>query len=102
VGVVDDSEANVADGVQLDADAGLLAGDRIVIRYLDDPRSRQECYILTDKANDQLNGLLSLSSPLAKALSDALPGDEVSLFLGDRERTVIFMSLHREPRKVAA
>ena len=81
VGVVDDSEANVADGVQPDANAGLLVGDRIIIRYLDDPRSRQECYILTDKANDQLNGLLSLSSPLSKALSEALPGDEVSLSL---------------------
>jgi len=101
-GVVDNLEANVADGVEPDAGAGLLVGDRIVIRYLDDPRSRQECYILTDQANDQLNGLLSLASPLAKALSDALPGDEVSLSLGDRERTVLFMSLHRELRKVAA
>ena len=100
--VLEDPEAIADDGARSDPDAGLRVGDKIIIRYLDDPRSRQECYILTDKANDQLNGLLSLSSPLAKALCDALPGDEVSLSLGDRERTVLFMSLDREPRKVAA
>jgi hypothetical protein len=41
-------------------DASLAAGDRIVIRYLDDPRSRAECYILTERASDPRNGFLSV------------------------------------------
>ena len=94
-------EDEAGEDLSLEPGVGLLAGDRIMIRYLDDPRSRQECYILTDKANDPTNGI-SPFSPLAKALSDALPGDEVSLSLGDRERTVLFVSLDREARKVAA
>jgi len=37
----------------------------------------------------QVNGFLSLTSPLALALSDASPGDEVTIQLGDRERPVL-------------
>jgi very-short-patch-repair endonuclease len=35
-------------------EASLAAGDRIVIRYLDDPRSRAECYILTESRSGKL------------------------------------------------
>jgi transcription elongation GreA/GreB family factor len=80
-------------------DASLAAGDRIVIRYLDDPRSRAECYILTERASDPQNGLLSVSTPLAVALEDASPGDEIALRIGDRDRTVLYMNLLREPRR---
>jgi hypothetical protein len=80
-------------------DASLAAGDRIVIRYLDDPRSRAECYILTERASDPQNGLLSVLSPLAVALEDASPGDEIALRVGDRDRTVLYMNLLREPRR---
>jgi hypothetical protein len=84
-----------------DGDVGLFVGDRIVVRYLDDPRSRQEFYILTERASDPLNGLLSLSSPLALALADASPGDEVTVRIGDHERPVLYMTLEREPRQAA-
>jgi very-short-patch-repair endonuclease len=40
-------------------DGSLAAGDRIVIRYLDDPRSRAECYTLTEHASDRWKSLLS-------------------------------------------
>ena len=82
-------------------DASLSAGDRIVIRYLDDPRSRPECYILTDHASDPRNGVLSVSSPVAMALAEASPGDEITIRIGDRDRTVLFMNLERETRRAA-
>jgi transcription elongation GreA/GreB family factor len=84
-----------------DVDTRLSIGDRILIRYLDDPRSRPEFYILTERASDPLNGLLSLSSPLAVALAEAVPGDEITIRTGDRDRTVLFMMLEREPRQAA-
>ena len=77
-------------------DGVLSPGDRVVIRYLHDERSRPEFYILTDKANDAKNGLLSLSSPLARALAEAAPDDEFTFSLEDgRKRTVLFMNLER-------
>jgi hypothetical protein len=82
-------------------DASLAAGDRIVIRYLDDPRSRAECYTLTERASDPRNGFLSVLSPLAVALADAAPGDEIAIRIGDRDRTVLYMNLVREPRRAA-
>jgi very-short-patch-repair endonuclease len=85
------------DARKSDADAGLLPGDRIIIRYLDDPQSRPEFYVLTDRASDRLNGLLSLSSPLALGLSEASPGDEITIRLGDRDRTLLYVTLDREP-----
>ncbi len=54
--------------------------------------------MLTERASDPLNGLLSLSSPLAVALAEASPGDEITLRIGERDRMVLFMTLEREPR----
>ncbi|ULO25111.1 AAA domain-containing protein [Methylocystis sp. SB2] len=84
-----------------DDDTRLSVGDRIVIRYLDDPRSRPEFYTLTECASDPLNGFLSISSPLAKALADASPGDEIGFRVDDRERTILYMNLERESRQAA-
>ena len=84
-----------------DAETRLSAGDRILIRYLDDPHSRPEFHVLTERASDRLSGFLSLSSPLAAALADASPGDEITFRAGDRDRTVLFMTLEREPRQAA-
>jgi transcription elongation GreA/GreB family factor len=85
--------------VDIPTNASLAAGDRIVIRFLDDPRSRAECYILTERASDPRNGFLSVSSPLGVALADASPGDEIALRIGDRDRTVLYMNLLREPSR---
>ncbi len=77
-------------------DGVLNPGDRVVIRYLDDERSRPEFYVLSDKANDPKNGLLSLSSPLARALAEAAPDDEFTFSLEDgHKRTVLFMNHER-------
>jgi very-short-patch-repair endonuclease len=84
-----------------DFDTSLLAGDRVVIRYLDDPKSKPEFYLLTERADDPLNGLLCVSSALAKALSDSSPGDEISVRIGDRDRMLLFMTLEREVRRAA-
>jgi Transcription elongation factor, GreA/GreB, C-term len=76
--------------VDIPTNASLAAGDRIV-----------KCYILTERASDPRNGFLSVSSPLAVALADASPGDEIALRIGDRDRTVLYMNLLREPRCAA-
>jgi very-short-patch-repair endonuclease len=84
-----------------DSSSQLSVGDRIVVRYLDDPRARPEFHILTERPSDPLNGLLSLQSPLALALADASPGDEITIRIGNRDRSVLFMTLEREPRQAA-
>jgi len=84
-----------------DEDTTLAAGDRIVIRYLDELNSRQEFYVLTERVSDPMNGLLSISSPLANALAEASPGDEIVIRIGDRDRTVLYMNLERQSRQAA-
>jgi transcription elongation GreA/GreB family factor/very-short-patch-repair endonuclease len=84
-----------------DPESRLVPGDRIVIKYLDDQKARPECYVITKGPSDKVNGLLSLTSPLTQALSDASPGDEVTIELGDRERPVLYLSLERETQKAA-
>ena len=84
-----------------EAASRLVPGDRIVIKYLDDQKARPECYVITDGPSNKINGLLSLTSPLALALSDASPGDEVTIQFGDRERPVLYLSLERETQKAA-
>jgi transcription elongation GreA/GreB family factor len=71
----------------------LVAGDRVVIRYLDAEPSRPEFFTMSDIADDPMNGYLLLSSPLGQALSDGSPGDELSFQAGARERSVLFVSL---------
>jgi transcription elongation GreA/GreB family factor len=98
-GVPTEQVVTPAPAAEPDVDTRLSVGDRIVIRYLDDPQSRSEFYVLTERASDPQNGLLSISSPLALGLAEASPGDEIAIRIGDRDRTVLFMALEREPRK---
>jgi transcription elongation GreA/GreB family factor len=86
---------------QEDAEEKLAVGDRIMIRYIDDERARPESYILSDKDNDPKNGVLSLLSPLGRALSEAGPGDEFTVRDGDHERTVLFVAVERETAQAA-
>jgi very-short-patch-repair endonuclease len=82
-------------------DNQLSSGDRVVLRFLDGPRSHPVCYILTERSDDRLNGYLSLSSPLAKALAEASPGDEIIAHDGKSDRPILFVSLEPEVRQVA-
>jgi hypothetical protein len=79
----------------------LKAGDRVVIRFLDEKDAKPECYILSEQSDDRLNGVLSLSSPLAKVLADAAQGDEITALLDGKERLFMFVSLESELRKAA-
>ena len=81
--------------------SNLSPGDRVVIRHLDVPRSRPEFYVLSEQENDPLNGFLSLSSPLGRALSEVSPGDEFTYQSDGRDRPVLFVNLEREARQVA-
>ena len=71
----------------------LVPGDRVVIRYLDVEPSRPEFLVISDIADDPMNGYLLLSSSLGQALSQGAPGDELSFQTGDKERAVLFVSL---------
>ncbi len=84
-----------------ETETALTAGDRVVIRYIDDERSRPEFYILSEKVSDPKNGYILLSSPLGRALSEATPGDEFILKVGEIERPVLFVSLERESARAA-
>jgi transcription elongation GreA/GreB family factor len=77
------------------------SGDRVVLRFLDDPKAHPVCYSLTERSDDRLNGYLSLSSPLAKALAQASPGDEIIAHDGKSDRPILFVSLEPEVRQVA-
>jgi len=79
----------------------LAIGDRVEVRYLDDPQNRPEFYRITDRASDPMNGLLSISSPLAMALAEASPGDEINIHVGDRDRIALYVTLDREQRRAA-
>jgi transcription elongation GreA/GreB family factor len=82
------------------ADTQLAPGDRVMVRYLDDPKSRPLCYVLAERSDDRLNGYLSLSSPLAKVLSEAAPGDEIVANDGLADRPMLYVSLEREPARL--
>jgi hypothetical protein len=82
-------------------DNQLSSGDRVVLRFLDEPKGHPVCYILAERSDDRVNGHLSLSSPLAKALAEAAPGDEIIAHDGKGERSVLYISLEPEVRQVA-
>jgi transcription elongation GreA/GreB family factor len=86
---------------QSGTDSQLVAGDRIVIRHLDDPKSKPLCYILTNRSDDRINGYLSLSSALARALCEASPGDEILVDDGKGHGPILYMTLEHEIREVA-
>jgi transcription elongation GreA/GreB family factor len=86
---------------QSGADNQLVAGDRVVVRYLDDSKAKPLCYILSNRSDDRLNGYLSLSSPLSRALCEASPGDEILVDDGKGDRPILYMTLEREIREVA-
>jgi hypothetical protein len=94
-------KSSVPKGQKEDTEERLAIGDRVMIRYIDDERARPESYILSDKDNDPKNGVLSLSSPLGRALSEATPGDELTVRDGDRERTILFVAVERETAQAA-
>jgi hypothetical protein len=74
--LIDQAEGTLSPS-QSGTDSQLVADDRIVIRYLDDPKAKPPCFILTNRSDNCLNGYLSLSSPLSRAVCEALPGDEI-------------------------
>jgi very-short-patch-repair endonuclease len=96
--VDDASEESIVimgDELSIDDEHHLTPGDRVIIRYLDVEPSRPEFYTVSDKVDDNQNGYLLLSSPLGVALSQGAAGDELSFRVGDKERSVLFVSLER-------
>jgi transcription elongation GreA/GreB family factor len=57
--------------------------------------------VLSERGDDRLNGILLLSSPLAKALTDAAEGDEITINVAGRERPLLLVSLEKELRQAA-
>jgi transcription elongation GreA/GreB family factor/very-short-patch-repair endonuclease len=96
----EETGSSVSKGQKEDVEERLAVGDRVMIRYIDEEHARPESYILSD-INDPRNGVLSLLSPLGRALSEAAAGDEFIVRIGDRERTVLFVAVERESAQAA-
>ena len=79
----------------------MVTGDRVVIRHLDAEASHPKLFTMSDIADDPMNGYLLLSSPLGQALSQGSPGDELSFQVGNRERSVLFVSLETVSARAA-
>ena len=73
-------------------DVGLIAGDRIVLRYIDKPDARPISYVITNEPSDPMSGLLHIRSPLAKHLAEIDVGDEFVFQAGGSEQRILFVA----------
>src|SRR5262249_44984819 len=74
---------------------GIRAGDRIVIRYLDD--NKTATFTLSNERSDPTNGLLSVTSPLGKQLLGLVEEDETEFEVDGRMRRVLIVRAERQP-----
>lgn len=73
---------------------GIREGDRIVVRYLDDQKTAT--YTLSGKPSDEVNGVLSTSSPLGSQLLGLGEEDEVEFEVGGLPRRVMVVRTERQ------
>ena len=74
--------------------AGIRAGDRIVVRYLDD--NKTATYTLSGERDDPTNGLLSVASPLGKQLLGLVEEDEAEFEVDGRTRRVLVVRTEQQ------
>lgn len=74
---------------------GIQAGDRVVIRYLDD--NKTATFTLSSERNDPTNGLLSVTSPLGKQLLGLAEEDEAEFEIDGHVRRVLIVRAERQP-----
>lgn len=72
---------------------GIRAGDRVVVRYLDD--NRTATFTLGHGSHDEVNGQLPISSPLGSKLLGVSEEDEIEFDAGGRIRRVLVLRTER-------
>jgi hypothetical protein len=70
------------------------AGDRVVIRYLDD--NKTATFTLSGERHDLTNGLLSIASPLGKQLIGLVEEDETEFEMDGQMRRVLIVRTERQ------
>lgn len=76
--------------------SGIRCGDRVIIRYLDD--NKIATFTLSSDRNDQVNGLLSINSPLGRQLIGLVEEDEAEFEVdGGGKRRVLVVRTERQP-----
>jgi very-short-patch-repair endonuclease len=73
---------------------GVRAGDRVVIRYLDD--NKTATYTLSGERDDPTNGVLSVTSPLGKEILGRVEEDEAEFEANGRVRRVLIVRTERQ------
>jgi transcription elongation GreA/GreB family factor len=74
---------------------GISVGDHVILFFADD--RRRIAVRLSNDANDLDRGLLSVSSPLGRAIAGAEEGDEVDIELDGRGRKVLIEAVDKSP-----
>ena len=93
-----ETTAEADDGVRIGKPQGMRAGDRVVLRYLDD--NKTATFTLSSERNDPTNGLLSISSPLGKQLIGLIEEDETEFEVDGQIRRVLIVRTERQPATV--
>ncbi|AWN42605.1 AAA domain-containing protein [Methylobacterium durans] len=83
-----------ATGKTAAAPAGIGAGDRVVVRYLDD--NKTAAFTLSLGRDDATNGFLPVTSPLGAKLLGSAEEDEIEFEAGGRLRRVLVLRTERQ------
>jgi transcription elongation GreA/GreB family factor len=72
----------------------IRAGDRVVVRYLDD--NKVAAFTLSRERHDPTNGILSVTSPLGSRLIGLAEEDEADFEVDGRSRRVLVVRAERQ------
>jgi very-short-patch-repair endonuclease len=73
---------------------GIEPGDRIIVRDLDDGKTMS--FVLSDKRDDPVNGIVGTTSPLGSKLQGCNEEDEVDFEVAGKKRRVLIVRAERE------
>lgn len=88
-----EGEAPISGKKPPEVSAGIREGDRIVVRYLDD--NKTATYTLSRTPTDEVNGVLSTSSPLGSQLLGLSEEDEAEFEVSGHVRRVMVVRTER-------
>ena len=80
----------------IEPDVSVCVGDRVVIRYNDDPDRRLTVF-LSDTTNDPSNGIVHFDEPLGEAVIGAAVGDEIEVQISGNIRVAVVEEISKEP-----
>jgi transcription elongation GreA/GreB family factor len=74
----------------------------VTIEFLDEDKSRTKTYLISTQATDETRGVLSICSPLGRALLHAAVEDEIEFEVDGGVRQAIVLAIHPRPALLAA